>query len=92
MFDIATDPGETTDLSAKEAARFAEMQVQYADYAKADRVLPMPDGYTAPKQIRDNAIKELLVPRLLKLAPYALAILIAIGGLMMWRRRRKRAA
>lgn len=92
LFDIATDPGETTDLSAKETVRFTEMQAQYADYAKADRVLPMPDGYTAPKQIRDNAINELLVPRLLKLVPYALAILIAIGGLVMWRRRRKHAA
>jgi hypothetical protein len=47
----------------------------------------MPAGYTAPKQIFANALRTLLVPRLLALWPYALGLLAALAALAWWRRR-----
>jgi arylsulfatase/uncharacterized sulfatase len=64
LFDIVADPGETRDLSASRPAEFKAMQADYAAFAKADGVLAMPPGYTAPQQIIDNAVRDLLWPRL----------------------------
>jgi arylsulfatase/uncharacterized sulfatase len=89
LYNIVADPGEVTDMAAAEPARFAEMQADYARFAGANGVLPMPEGYTAPKQIFDNALRNLLIPRLLALWPWALAIVGGIGGLIWWRRRKR---
>ncbi|MCM0001266.1 MAG: sulfatase-like hydrolase/transferase [Erythrobacter sp.] len=93
LYDIVRDPGETTDLAAREPQRFAAMQAEYAAYAKADGVLAMPAGYSAPDQILAYATAELLVPRLLMLWPYMLGLAL-VGGAWLWRRRRtaRRAA
>lgn len=90
LYDIVTDPGETSNLSAAEPARFAAMQADYARFALANGVLPMPEGYTAPQQIFDNALRTLLIPRLLALLPYAAGLLLLASALVIWRRRRKR--
>lgn len=89
LFNITTDPGETTDLAASDPVRFAQMQADYAAFAKADGVLPMPEGYSAPKQISANALRTLLVPRLLAALPY----LAGLGGMLVvlvWSVRRRR--
>ncbi len=89
LYNIRLDPGEVSDVSASEAERFATMQADYAAFAKANGVLPMPEGYSAPKQIFDNAMRDLLIPRLLALWPYAAALVAAIAALIWWRKRRR---
>jgi arylsulfatase/uncharacterized sulfatase len=67
------------------------MQADYAAFAKANGVLPMPPGYSAPQQIFDNALDTLLIPRLLAMLPYLCALAVLLGGLVwVWRRRRHR--
>jgi len=90
LYNIITDPGETTDLSADEPARFAAMQADYQTFAKANGVLPMPPGYSAPDQIFENALRTLLVPRLLAALPYLASLAGAIGALVWWLRKRRR--
>ena len=93
LYNIVVDPGETIDLSVREAERYAAMQADYAAFAKSNGVLPMPEGYTAPKQIFDNAMRTLLVPRLKALAPGLAGIAVLLIGFGVWlRRRRKRLA
>lgn len=88
LYNISADPGETLDLSRSDPARFAAMQKDYVAFAKVNKVLPMPEGYTAPKQIFANAMRTLLVPRLLQLWPLGALLGIAIATAIWWRRRR----
>jgi hypothetical protein len=81
-----------TNLAASEPAIYAELQADYDRWAETNGVLPMPEGYSAPKQIFDNALSNLLIPRLLALWPWALGLAAAIGGLIWWRRKRTRRA
>lgn len=91
LYNITADPGETEDLSRSDPERFAVMQSDYAAFAKANKVLPMPEGYTAPDQIFANALRTLLIPRLLAMWPVA-AVLAAAIAVLIWRRRRRRPA
>lgn len=90
LYNIVADPGETRDLSASEPGRFEAMQADYAAFAKANGVLPMPAGYTAPAQIMANAMRTLLIPRLLALWPVWAGLSAGMAGLVWWRRRRRR--
>lgn len=87
LHDIMADPGETRDLAAAQPERAAAMQAAWADWAKANQVLPMPAGYSAPAQIQANALSDLLWPRL---APLAAALWLLLVGL--WTARRWRQA
>jgi arylsulfatase A-like enzyme len=58
LYNIATDPGETQDLSETMPERFELMQTLYADYAAANGVLPVPAGYDATFQGIANGIKD----------------------------------
>jgi arylsulfatase/uncharacterized sulfatase len=88
LYNITADPGESNDLSGSDPQRFAAMQRDYAAFAKANNVLPMPEGYTAPKQIFANALRNLLIPRLLALWPAGLLLVMVIATMIWWRRRR----
>lgn len=90
LHDIVKDPGEATDLAAAMPDRFAAMQADYADYAARDRVLPMPRGYVATDQVQANAFRNLLLPRLLRLWPFALGLAGILAVLLLARRRRSR--
>ena len=90
IYNITADPGEALDLSASDPARFAVMQKDYAAFAKANKVLPMPEGYTAPDQIFANALRTLLIPRLLAMWPVGAALVMATTGFIWWRRRWRR--
>jgi len=83
LHDIMADPGETRDLAAADPARFAAMQAAWADWAKANKVLAMPAGYSAPAQIQANALRDLLAPRL---APIAAMLWLLLVGLWVGRR------
>ncbi len=90
LYDIVADPGESRDLAAARPADFAALQADYAAFARADRVLPMPPGYRAPQQVQDNAVGALLIPRLLRLLPWAAGVLgLILGGGLALRRRRR---
>jgi arylsulfatase/uncharacterized sulfatase len=92
LFDIVRDPGEVRDLSRLEPQRFADMKADYAAYAKRDRVLPMPPGYTADKQINANAMQATLFPKLRRLAAIVLGLIGIAAILLVWRRWRLRQA
>ncbi|GGD98299.1 arylsulfatase [Polymorphobacter glacialis] len=89
LYDIVRDPGETRDLAGAMPAAFAAMQAEYARWAKREGVLAMPGEYSAPAQIRANAIDDLLWPRLQPVLMWAAGGLgLVIGGVVAWRRRR----
>jgi arylsulfatase/uncharacterized sulfatase len=90
LYNITADPGEADNLARSEPARFAAMQKDYAAFAKANKVLPMPEGYTAPDQIFENALRTLLIPKLLAMWPVGAALVMATAALIWWRRRRRR--
>jgi arylsulfatase/uncharacterized sulfatase len=90
LYNIVRDPGETRDLAAMEPDRLAAMQADYTAYARADGVLPMPVGYSAPAQIAANVRRTVLIPRLLGLWPVAAGLFAVIAGLIWWRKQRRR--
>lgn len=88
LYDISKDPGETADLQSSLPQQFAQMQLDYAAYAKANGVLPMPDGYEPTHQVVVNAMINVYVPR------FKVPALILLAALAIWvavrvRRRRK---
>jgi arylsulfatase/uncharacterized sulfatase len=83
LFDIIADPGETRDLAAADPARFTAMQAAWAAWARANKVLPMPAGYSAPRQIEANATRDLM-PR--RLAPIIATLGLLLFGLWTARR------
>jgi arylsulfatase A-like enzyme len=89
LYDIVKEPGEMQDLQAQLPAQFKAMQSDYAAYAQANGVLPMPDGYHPQNQILTNALINVYLPRSLRWSPLALAVL-ALAGWWLWRRRQKR--
>ena len=88
LYNITTDPGEAHNLSGSEPERFVAMQKNYAAFAKANKVLSMPEGYTTPDQIFENALRTLLFPRLLRLWPMGVLLLMTAAAVIWWRRRR----
>ena len=55
LFNIVSDPGETTDLSAAQPDVLADLTAEYAAYAAANGVLDMPEGYNSSEAILNNA-------------------------------------
>jgi arylsulfatase A-like enzyme len=86
LFDIAADPGETRDLAAADPVLFAALKAQWQRWATANQVLPMPAGYSAPKQIQANATRDLLPGRL---APMLASLWLLAVGLWVGRRWRR---
>ena len=89
LFDIRLDPGETKDLQNRMPMNFKIMQADYAAYAKANHVLPMPEGYDPIRQVEINALVNVYIPRFKR---HAWLIVAAISGLIaafIYLRRRK---
>lgn len=57
LYDMATDPGETTDLATEHPELFQEMIAEYESYAKEVGVFEMAPGESSRKQLVINAIK-----------------------------------
>ena len=90
LYNIVSDPGEVNDLQKQHPELFATMQKDYAAYAQANGVLPIPDDYDPAKQVEINAFFNSYVPRILRVLPWALLVLgLAIYAVLRWRRRRK---
>lgn len=60
LFNLANDPGETSDRSAAEPDRMASMQADYLSYAKRVGVLDLPMGYDVQRQVMANTLGKQL--------------------------------
>ena len=83
LYNLATDPGETKDLSKDDPARLTDMLAAYKTYTEQMGVLPLPEGYNVQRQIMSNVIARQLGFYWWILALAALT-LIAIGW-ALWR-------
>ena len=54
LYNIKTDPGETTDLINEKPQLFSEMLSEYESWAEENNVLPMPQGYNRGRAIFRN--------------------------------------
>ncbi|MFU7527371.1 sulfatase-like hydrolase/transferase [Qipengyuania sp. ASV99] len=95
LFNLARDPGETTNLSATEPAVMQRLLAEYAAYAKRVGVLEMPEGYDSMAQVNRNIGTRLLsnYPWLYGvLGAFLLALVAAFWLALRALRRRRRAA
>ena len=60
LFNIVTDPGETTDLKEKMPERFKNMMAAYRTYVAANNVLPVPEDYEYFNALRSYATRTQL--------------------------------
>ena len=89
LYDIRTDPGETTDLQTRMPDVFKAMLADYAAYAQANGVLPMPEGYEPTRQVQTNVLVNVYVPRFRGPALAVLAVLAALAAAVYLRRRKR---
>lgn len=90
LYNIRRDPGEVNDLASQMPEEFKIMQAQYADYAKANGVLPMPEGYDPIQQVQINALVNVYVPRAKAHLPQLLLFLSFFTvAALLWRRKRR---
>ncbi len=82
LFNLAADPGETEDLTAKHPEILAEMLADYDAYAMRMGVLAMPEGYDSTAQNAQNNMAKLRenYPWLLGVRP----ALFLMAGLLLW--------
>lgn len=91
LYDLRTDPGETRDLQASQAQVFATMRADYDAWAKANGVLPMPEGYNPVRQVLINSFVNYWIPAYRNTA---IVVMVVLGGLLgagFAIRRRRRA-
>ena len=60
LFNMASDPGETTDLSELEPETLADLVGAFDAYAEKMGVLPMPNGYNTYKTLIRNNVTQLV--------------------------------
>lgn len=93
LYDIRNDPGETKDLQSQMPDIFAAMQADYAAYAKANGVLPMPENYDPIQQVLINALVNVYLPRFERIGlPVLAAGLLLVAAFLLVRRRRRMQA
>ena len=81
LYNIAQDPGETKDLSAKEPERLARMVAAYEAFEASHGVQPLPSGYSQVGQLASNLFVSRLQEPLLTVLLTALVLLAAAGWL-----------
>lgn len=87
LYNIATDPGETRDLKDEMPELFQSLQNDYAKWAMANGVLPMPEGYDPIQQVIINSLVFVYWPRY-QWHLAGLGVLLLLSGVWLWRRRR----
>ncbi|MEO0322915.1 MAG: arylsulfatase [Myxococcota bacterium] len=99
MFDLSTDPGETSDVAADHRELFREMREEYETYASEVGVFQMEPGESARKQLSRNAIRKtfgnywhLIVPLLVLVLASLFGAARALRSLVRHLRRRKAPA
>ncbi len=89
LYDLKSDPGEVNDLGRAQPDRFRTMLSDYADYARANGVLPIPDGFDLQKTALRFAVTHFVVPKILAAWPWLLAVAaLVLGGFALRRRAR----
>jgi arylsulfatase A-like enzyme len=58
MYDLATDPGETTDLASARPELFQDMLNEYLSYADEVGVVPVSADYNPFKQVGKNVVRK----------------------------------
>ena len=58
LYNIVSDPGETTDLREKMPERFLTMLDNYQVYVSENGVLPVPEGYQQVRQVVINGMRD----------------------------------
>lgn len=93
LYDLAKDPGETTDLAQAQPALFKQMLADYAAYETRGGVQPLPEGYTTQAQLMDNAMGKQR-PRIVIMGLLLLGVVggLIAGAVLLIRRRRAKAA
>lgn len=94
LYNIATDPGETTDLAAQMPDLAADMRAEYEVYADANGVLELPPGYDPQLQVAHNTRMKSYQHYWYIYAGILLVALLLLGGViwLVLRLFRKRAA
>lgn len=88
LFDIASDPGETRDLSKASPAKFRELMADYRAYARRNGVLEMPEGYDSTKQIGLNTLKKMAGHYWWMLAGLGALVVLGIYGVVRLAKRK----
>lgn len=92
LYNITNDPGETQDLQLQMPEAYQTMQADYALYAKAHGVLPIPSGYRPARQVFLNSLHNYWIPAYGAKVLLALAGLIAAAVYLVRSRRRRRSS
>jgi arylsulfatase/uncharacterized sulfatase len=79
LYNVASDPGETRDLSTVQPVEFAALKSAYETYAKRNGVLDMPIGYEPERQVANNAMAAQLKHAAWLLALVGLAMIAGLG-------------
>ena len=74
LYDLNTDPGETTDLSAQKPELLEDMKVEYQSYSKTVGVFELGPNESAFKQL----FKNIAAKSLHKYWPYLVGVVIAL--------------
>ncbi len=90
LYDLATDPGETTDLADERPESLRELLTAYDAYATEMGVLEMPRGYDSARQIEKNTRARLLTRYSGIIAAMALVLLTGLFGVARLVHRRSR--
>jgi arylsulfatase/uncharacterized sulfatase len=91
LYNLSTDPGETRDLQKAQPAAYAAMQADYAAWARANGVLPLPEGYSPVKQVLINTFVNYWIPTYWPLGVAVLLLLLAVPAAVVIRAQRRRS-
>lgn len=81
LYNLARDPGETTDLSVQEPAVMARLLAEYDAYAQRVGVLAMPEGYDSRAQVIRNTGERLLANYPWLYGVLGVVLLVLVAGL-----------
>jgi arylsulfatase/uncharacterized sulfatase len=84
LYNLKTDPGETTDLATQEPDRLKDMLTAYRTYTDEAGVLALPEGYSVQRQVLKNAIAKQLGFYWWVLALAALLLAGAVALIWRW--------
>jgi arylsulfatase/uncharacterized sulfatase len=83
LYNLAVDPGESTDLRALQPEQFDQLMADYRDYEREFGVIPQVQGFDYMEQTRRNSIKKLLLNNWQTVALSTVILLLALW-LVLW--------